>query len=83
MESTDDNLDGQYRHQQDAGVADLSRASWTGRREAETGLETVLLSSMPFLPYVCRTCPVCLAMVAMVVFINCLTGIFVLLGSYV
>ena len=42
MESTDDNLDGQYRHQQDAGVADLSRASWTGRREAETGLKQEL-----------------------------------------
>ena len=60
LEVTYDNLDGQYRHQQDTGVADLSRASWTSRREAETGLKTVLLSSMPVLPYVCRTCPVCL-----------------------
>ena len=77
MESTDDNLDGQYRHQQDAGVADLSRASWTSRREAETGLKTVILSSMSF--YV----RVLFVLLAMVVFIKCLTGIFVLLGSYV
>jgi len=30
-------------HQQDTGVADLSRASWTSRREAETGLKKVFV----------------------------------------